>query len=51
LSEKRKIEKNGRANFEEIQTIPKFRKRLEDVGSFKRSDFIKRLCEQSKICF
>ncbi|HOI39523.1 MAG TPA: N-6 DNA methylase [Methanobacterium sp.] len=34
----RKIEKDGRTDFEEIPNIPKYGQRLEDVGKFKRKD-------------
>lgn len=34
----RKIEGNGRVEFEEIPNIPKFGERLEDIGKFKRKD-------------
>ncbi len=34
----RKIEKDGRIDFEEIPNIPKFGQRLEDIGKFKRKD-------------
>lgn len=34
----RKIEKDGRIDFEEIPNIPKYGQRLEDIGKFKRKD-------------
>lgn len=34
----RKVESQGRVDFEEIPNIPRFGQRLEDVGLFKRSD-------------
>ncbi len=34
----RKIEKQGRIEFEEIPNIPKFGQRVEDIGKFKRKD-------------
>lgn len=34
----RKIEKNGRIEFEEIPNIPQFGQRFEDIGKFKRKD-------------
>jgi len=34
----RKIEKDGRIEFEEIPNIPKYGQRLEDIGKFKRKD-------------
>ena len=32
----RKIEKNGRIEFEEIPNIPQYNQRIEDIGKFKR---------------
>ncbi|MCD6398522.1 MAG: type I restriction enzyme HsdR N-terminal domain-containing protein, partial [Candidatus Aenigmarchaeota archaeon] len=34
----RKIEKDGRIEFEEIPNIPQFGQRVEDIGKFKRKD-------------
>lgn len=34
----RKIEKDGRIDFEEIPNIPKYGQRLEDIGKFRRKD-------------
>ena len=34
----RKVEKDGRIEFEEIPNIPKYKQRVEDVGKFKRKD-------------
>ncbi|MDD5547825.1 MAG: N-6 DNA methylase [Candidatus Pacebacteria bacterium] len=34
----RKIEKNGRIEFEEIPNIPQYGQRVEDIGKFKRKD-------------
>jgi len=34
----RKIEKDGRIEFEEIPNIPQFGQRIEDIGKFKRKD-------------
>ena len=34
----RKIEKDGRVEFEEIPNIPKYKQRLADIGQFKRKD-------------
>jgi type I restriction enzyme M protein len=34
----RKIEKNGRIEFEEIPNIPQYQQRIEDIGKFKRKD-------------
>ncbi len=34
----RKIEKEGRVEFEEIPNIPQYGQRLEDIGRFKRKD-------------
>ncbi|MBW1650772.1 MAG: type I restriction enzyme HsdR N-terminal domain-containing protein [Deltaproteobacteria bacterium] len=34
----RKVEKNGRIEFEEIPNIPQFKQRIEDIGKFKRKD-------------
>lgn len=34
----RKVEKNGRIEFEEIPNIPKYGQRVEDIGKFKRKD-------------
>jgi len=34
----RKVEKDGRIEFEEIPNIPKYKQRVEDVGKFKRRD-------------
>jgi len=34
----RKIEKDGRIEFEEIPNIPKYGQRVEDIGKFKRKD-------------
>ncbi len=34
----RKIEKDGRIDFEEIPNIPKYQQRIEDIGKFRRKD-------------
>ncbi len=34
----RKVEKDGRIEFEEIPNIPQFGQRVEDIGKFKRKD-------------
>ncbi len=34
----RKIEKNGKIEFEEIPNIPKFGQRVKDIGKFRRKD-------------
>jgi len=34
----RKVEKNGRIEFEEIPNIPKYGQRVEDIGKFRRKD-------------
>jgi len=34
----RKIEKNGKIEFEEIPNIPQYGQRVEDIGKFKRKD-------------
>ncbi|MBA2861035.1 N-6 DNA methylase [Methanococcus maripaludis] len=34
----RKIEKNGRIEFEDLPNIPKYGQRVEDIGKFKRKD-------------
>jgi len=34
----RKVEKDGRIEFEEIPNIPKYGQRVEDIGKFKRKD-------------
>jgi len=34
----RKIEKNGRIEFEEIPNIPKYGQKVEDIGKFRRKD-------------
>lgn len=34
----RKVEKNGRIEFEEIPNIPQYEQRVEDIGKFKRKD-------------
>ncbi len=34
----RKVEKDGRIEFEEIPNIPKYKQRVEDIGKFKRKD-------------
>lgn len=34
----RKIEKDGRIEFEEIPNIPNYQQRVEDIGKFKRKD-------------
>lgn len=34
----RKVEKDGRIEFEEIPNIPKFGQRVEDIGKFRRKD-------------
>lgn len=34
----RKIEKDGRIEFEEIPNIPKYGQRIEDIGKFRRKD-------------
>ena len=34
----RKIEKEGKVEFEEIPNIPKYKQRVEDIGLFKRKD-------------
>lgn len=36
----RKIEKNGRVEFEEIPNIPLYGQRIDDIGKFKRRDLI-----------
>jgi type I restriction enzyme M protein len=36
----RKIERNGRIEFEEIPNIPQHGQRLEDIGKFKRKDLV-----------
>jgi type I restriction enzyme M protein len=37
----KKVEKEGRVNFDEIPNIPKFGQRVEDIGKFKRKDLKK----------
>lgn len=34
----RKVEKDGRIEFEEIPNIPQYKQRVEDIGKFKRKD-------------
>jgi len=34
----RKVEKDGRIEFEEIPNIPQFGQRVEDIGKFRRKD-------------
>ena len=34
----RKVEKDGRIEFEEIPNIPKYKQRVEDIGKFRRKD-------------
>jgi type I restriction enzyme M protein len=34
----RKVEENGRIEFEEIPNIPQYKQRIEDIGRFKRKD-------------
>ena len=34
----RKLEQDGKIQFEEIPNIPRYRQRVEDIGKFKRKD-------------